>query len=446
MLRIATTKSLLGIYKEALMHATTDIQHNASTHTTSGTHDAIQSAPIEGTTTNTYTRITKDSPKYKRSLVALFIGSLVAFGTEYCVQPVIPVIGAEFGLSPTAASLAVTVGLSGMAFAMILIAMWSYRLHRKKTMVYGLSGALALALGIAVSIQFEWILIMRLMQGMLLAGFPAMAITYIQEEFDPRIIATTVGVYVSGSSVGGLLGRFVLSALTDHLGWRYALMVLVALYGMAVLALVYLLPRPQHPLIKNSVRTSPIASIREVVRNRNVLKACTLAAFIMGSCVCTYNFLSFVFLGAPYHWTQLEVGFLYSLYLVGTVSSTLMGRYADESSNKCAFTVSVLCMMAGMIISLAMPSVVKVLGIALYTFGFFGAHSTACSWSGKLDIGDNKATISALYMLFFYIGASLFGTVGGLFLTSFSWAGIVGFNCVLALVALIIGKTIHQIP
>ena len=184
------------------MHATTDIQHNASTHTTSGTHDAIQSAPIEGTTTNTYTRITKDSPKYKRSLVALFIGSLFAFGTEYCVQPVIPVIGAEFGLSPTAASLAVTVGLSGMAFAMILIAMWSYRLHRKKTMVYGLSGALALAFGIAVSIQFKWILIMRLMQGMLLAGFPTMAITYIQEEFDPRIIATTVGVYVSGSSVG----------------------------------------------------------------------------------------------------------------------------------------------------------------------------------------------------------------------------------------------------
>ena len=90
--------------------------------------------------------------------------------------------------------------------------------------------------------------------------------------------------------------------------------------------------------------------------------------------------------------------------------------------------ISTMLMVVGMLISLGIPGWIKILGIAVYTFGFFGAHSTACSWSGKLDEGDNKATISATYMLFFYIGASIFGTVGGLFLTHFGWAGIVGFN------------------
>lgn len=385
-------------------------------------------------------RISKGSSTYTKALVALFIGSLIAFGAEYCVQPVIPVIAGEFDLSPTIASLAVTVGLSGMAIAMVGIAFLSSRLKRKLTMTVGLTGALVLALGIAISHYFEMILLMRFIQGMLLAGFPAMAIAYIQEEFEPSIIATTVGVYVSGSSVGGLAGRFILSSLTDYLGWRDALIVLVIIYFVSNMALIYLLPREKHELPKD--KPSPLQSIGEVVRNSRVVRACLLATFIMGSCVCTYNFLSYIFLAPPYEWSQMQIGMIYALYLMGTVSSTVMGRYADMTNNRRSFMISTMLMVVGMLISLGIPGWIKILGIAIYTFGFFGAHSTACSWSGKLDEGDNKATISATYMLFFYIGASIFGTVGGLFLTHFGWAGIVGFNCALALIAFLIARSI----
>lgn len=389
-----------------------------------------------------YERIRKDSPLYTKAIVALFIGSLVAFGTEYCVQPVIPVIADEFHISPTVASLAVTVGLSGMALAMIIIAFLSSRLHRKRTMVYGLIGALFLAVGIAVTSHFEIILAMRLFQGMLLAGFPAMAIAYIQEEFESSVIATTIGIYVSGSSIGGLAGRFILSALTDYLGWRYALLVLVGVYGLAAVALMYLLPKERHPLPTHHV--SPLASIREVWHNKHVIRACLLATFIMGSFVCTYNFISYVFLAPPYNWTYMQIGMLYTLYLLGTLSSTLMGRYADMTNNKRAFILSTLCMILGMVLSIGIPVFMKVTGIAIYTFGFFGAHSTACSWSGKLDLGDNKVTISALYMLCFYIGASIFGTLGGLFLTTFGWIGVVGFNCILIGIAVLLSTKIKK--
>lgn len=86
-------------------------------------------------------------------------------------------------------------------------------------------------------------------------------------------------------------------------------------------------------------------------------------------------------------------------------------------------------------LSLAVLLPVKLLGIGLFTYGFFGAHSAACSWSGRLDKSD-KARISALYMFFYYVGASVIGSAGGFFLARWGWPGIVGFLSLVLLCAL----------
>lgn len=53
---------------------------------------------------------TKD---YRQAIVALFLGSMVAFGSEYCVQPIIPLLAESFSLDPATASLAVSFGTGG---------------------------------------------------------------------------------------------------------------------------------------------------------------------------------------------------------------------------------------------------------------------------------------------------------------------------------------------
>lgn len=83
-------------------------------------------------------------------------------------------------------------------------------------------------------------------------------------------------------------------------------------------------------------------------------------------------------------------------------------------------------MLVGTLITMGSPLILKIIGLALFTFGFFGSHSTACSWAGKIAKGD-KARISSMYMLFYYIGASVIGTVGGFFLSSYGWDGVALF-------------------
>lgn len=77
--------------------------------------------------------IDKGTKEYKLALVMMFFGSLAAFGAEYCLQPVIPILAADFNLSPTTASLSMSFGTIGMALSMLLIASVSKYLERKKS-------------------------------------------------------------------------------------------------------------------------------------------------------------------------------------------------------------------------------------------------------------------------------------------------------------------------
>lgn len=63
----------------------------------------------------------------------------------------------------------------------------------------------------------------RAIQGAVLAGFPAIAMAYINEEFHPKSLGYVMGIYVSGSSIGGLAGRLIVGVLTDHFSWNIAI-------------------------------------------------------------------------------------------------------------------------------------------------------------------------------------------------------------------------------
>lgn len=373
----------------------------------------------------------------------MFFGSLVAFGAEYCVQPIIPLFTDAFGLDPAAASLAVSFGTGGMAFSMLAIACLAGRLPRRKVMAVALIVSALLAVLMAISDSFGLILLLRLCQGILLAGFPAMAIAYINEEFEPSIIGAAIGIYVSGTSVGGLVGRITLSTLTDFFSWRTALLALGIAYVVTGIIFWLSLPKENHILSDDAGPTSIRRDFWRLLHNARLMEVYAVALCVMGAFVCTYNFISYVLLAAPYNLSQTAVGFVYGLYLVGTASSTIMGRLSDRMGNGEVLVLSVALMLVGNLLSLAEWLPPKLIGVGLLTYGFFGAHSAACGWAGRLDSSD-KARISALYMFFYYMGGSIVGTLGGKFLTTWGWPGIVAFLTFVLSIALAVSLKLFR--
>jgi YNFM family putative membrane transporter len=84
---------------------------------------------------------------------------------------------------------------------------------------------------------------------------------------------------------------------------------------------------------------------------------------------------------------------------------------------------------------MARPLPLIIVGIGLVTIGFFASHSVASSWVG-IRARRGTAQASALYLFFYYMGASIAGSVGGIFWTAYAWTGVVVFLIALLVAAL----------
>ncbi|MBR0325176.1 MAG: MFS transporter, partial [Selenomonadales bacterium] len=149
-----------------------------------------------------------------------------------------------------------------------------------------------------------------------------------------------------------------------------------------------------------------------------------------GCFMAMYNFLPYVLVQEPYSFTQTQIGFVYAMYLVGSFASAYMGKKADICGHGKVLCASFLLAFVGVLLTLPSPLLLKMLGLAIFTFGFFGAHSSACSWVGLVCRGD-KAQAVSLYLLCYYIGASLWGSLTGIPYQTFGWLGAVVMMCVI---------------
>ncbi|WP_312471641.1 hypothetical protein [Neobacillus sp.] len=102
-------------------------------------------------------------------------------------------------------------------------------------------------------------------------------------------------------------------------------------------------------------------------------------------------------------------------------------------------------MVTGAALTLVEPLVLKIIGIAIFTFGFFGSHSIVSSWVGR-KAQTAKAQASSLYLFFYYFGSSTAGTAGEFFLSNFGWGGVIGFIICLLLLAFPLSIKLSSVP
>lgn len=381
--------------------------------------------------------IQKGTGQFWRAISALFLGTLASFGIIYCTQPLIPVFSREFQLAPATASLAMSFTSGGMAISMFAIACLADYLNRKITMVISFLGAALFMIPIVYGSDFTTILICRAAQGILVAGFPAIAMAYINEEFAPEIRGLVIGIYISGTSIGGLCSRLLVSTVTDYFSWHIALACVGVLAFLISGWFCLAIPKSQHFFsTKHSLQTIA-GDLIENLRDQTIIRLYMIAFAFMGCFMAIYNYIGYPLMAPPYNLSQTAVGGLFTLYLIGTFSSTFMGGMCDKYGNAKILSFSLFLMLGGAFITLLPLLTVKIIGLAIFTFGFFASHSSACSWVGKVCPGD-KARAASLYLLFYYIGASIIGTSGGIFLSQYGWPGVIFIVGVILGVALVL--------
>lgn len=368
--------------------------------------------------------IVKGSKEFKKANIALFAGGFSTFAILYSTQPLLPYLSKEFNISPSKASLSLSFTTIALAVSLIIVGSLSEAWGRKPIMTFSLFTASVLTIFTGLVPNFRYLLILRILQGFVLSGLSAIAMAYLGEEIEQKSLGMAMGMFISGNSLGGMSGRILIGILTDIFNWR------VALCGVGILSLsasvlfVFELPVSKHFKPRALDANKLFKSLLAHLKNTKLLELFGIGFLLLGSLVSLYNYIGFQLIAPPYSLSPTIVGFIFVLYLMGTFSSTWMGRQADKYGRLKTLWSALLIMFVGITITLGLNLILKILGIALLTFGFFGGHSIASSWVGQLASHD-KAQAASLYLFFYYIGSSVGGTSGGTFWMLYGWSGVV---------------------
>jgi YNFM family putative membrane transporter len=369
--------------------------------------------------------------------IALFAGGFNTFAILWGTQPILPEISKEFSVSPAASSLSLSTTTIALAISMLIAGSLSEVFGRKPVMTFALVASSILSILTAFSPSFHLLLLCRILQGITLAGLPAVAMAYLGEEIEPKSLGMAMGLYISGNSVGGMSGRIISGILTDHFGWRFALEGIGVISLAASVVFWFILPKSTNFKPQAFAIKSLVTGLFSQFRQPGLIHIFMIGFLLMGSFVSLYNYIGFELIAPPYSLSQTLVGFIFIVYTVGTFSSTWMGMLADQYGKKKLIQVSLVILLLGACITLETSLWIKIIGIAVFTFGFFAGHSIASSWVGQMA-KQNKAQASGLYLFFYYLGSSIGGTVSGIFYSSFGWVGVISMIVVLATLSIIL--------
>lgn len=383
----------------------------------------------------------RGSSGYRRMILALFAAGVATFSQLYSVQGVLPELALDQRVTQSQAALTVSMATLGLAIAVIPWSLLADRRGRRTTMRIAITAAVVLGLLVPASPTFEVLLVLRFVEGLALGGIPAVALAYLAEEVTPRAAAIASGTYISGTSLGGLSGRLLSGPLSEIFTWRVGMLVVSIVAAIAAIVFFMTAPAPRGfaPVIRGSARDIPLwHKIQACLRDPRLVALFLQGGLLMGGFVAVYNYLGFRLAAPPFFIPVALSSFLFLAYLSGTWSSAQSGRLSVRFGRFRILLTSAGIMLAGLLITAPdwWPSVL--VGLVLFTAGFFAAHATASGWVPSL-VKTGRAQASSLYNLAYYGGSSLFGWAVGLAFQASGWWGVVAavaaLICIAALAA-----------
>lgn len=366
-----------------------------------------------------------------RAMIAVMLAGMCTFLNVYCTQPLLPFLRKLFDASELEVSLTVSATIFAVAIVAPFIGMLAERKGRKRVIVPSLFLLTLPTVLAATSRNLHELIFWRFAQGLFVPGIIAVMLAYINEEWAGRGVGRAMAYYVTGTVIGGFLGRFGAGVIATHWNWRASFVVLGGLNLIgAVLVQAWL------PLAKNFVRAEHLshafADAKMHLRNPRLLANFGNGATFLFALVGCFTYANFYLAAAPFHLNAAQLGSIFFVYLLGVVVTPLSGRFLDHYGFRHTSIAYCLMMVVGLLLTLIPSLVAVIVGLAIFSSGVFIAQAAATVQTGAIA-GRARSSAAGLYVTFYYLGGSLGATVTGWF---WLWAGWKGCIALLALISL----------
>ncbi|MFE7223978.1 MFS transporter [Nocardioides sp. NPDC057577] len=383
-------------------------------------------------------------PGHRRVLIALVAIGMTTFVQLYYPQALIPALSRDFAVDASQAALTVSGATIGLAVAALGWSWVADRIGRARSMTIAIVTAAAIGLALPFVTSFPVLILLRVAQGIALGGTPALALAYLSEQVGRRDAMAAGATYISGTVVGGLVGRLIAAPVADVSDWRVAALVAGGLTALGAAVAVTALP-PERPSPATTPRPAGVwAGMVANLTNPGQLALYAQAFFLMGAQVAVFNYLGYRLELEPFDLPPALTAVIFLAGLSGAVSARLAATFAARFGRRRVLLVSSLTMAAGAALTIPDRLPTVLIGLLLFATAYFSAHSIASGWVGPMAT-SGIAQATSLYTLFYYAGSSLFGWLGGLAFAA-GWTGTASMVIAIVLIAFATARTLLPHP
>ncbi len=350
-------------------------------------------------------------------VAAVFLCGLFAFLDLYATQPLLPLLAHIYHASKAEVGLTISASTLGVAISAPLLGIFAEGLSRRRVILTSLFMLVVPTMLASTSHSLGMLIFWRFLQGLLVPGIFAMTITYITEQWGADSVALVMSLYVSGTALGGFLGRVVTGLAAEHLRWQASFVILGGLTIAGALAVAYWLPKERKiSSVANGDAASRFAPMLSHLGSRRVLATCLAGFNVLFSLVAIFTYVTFYLVASPFNLSISAVSYLFVVYLVGLVATPAAGTLLPRIGLKTGMVAANLLSFCGAALTLIHSLPVVIFGLGLMCTGVFISQACATSYLREATPTGGRAAAIGLYVCCYYIG----GTAGGV-IPSYAW-------------------------
>jgi YNFM family putative membrane transporter len=369
--------------------------------------------------------------------IAVAIAGFSTFLHLYAPQALLPELAHEFGVGAAQISALITASTLAIALTAPFTGAVADVLGRKRLITAAMFAATVPMVMVTISTDIGTIIAWRFIPGLLLPPIFTVLLAYIGDEWPPAEVAGVAGLYVSGSSLGSVCGRFIPGVLSDLVGWRFALLGLAGL-GLASAILVAMkLPRERRFVRSEGFLASGLHMLRHL-RNLRLVATCAVGFGVLFVLIAIFTYVTFHLAAQPYNFSPSLLGALYFTYLIGAILTPLTGQAVLRFGRR-TFMIGVIGIWtAGLALLLASPVPVILLGLSFCASCGMLCQAIAIGYVAVIG-HEGRSSAIGLYESSIYIGGSVGGFVAGVLWSEAGWPGVVALSAIiLAVMELIV--------
>jgi predicted MFS family arabinose efflux permease len=379
--------------------------------------------------------------------VAVTLAAIGCFFNLYATQPLLPLFETLFHASKADVGRTVSAATLGVALSAPFCGALAERIGRRKVIVSSIFLMALPTILAATASGLSQLVFWRFLQGVIMPGVFGVTIAYISEEWPPTRVPLVMSIYVSGTVLGGFLGRILTGvAATHHLipffapSWRNGFVVIGTFDLIFGVILWRYLPHDS-PAPEDA---SANGGIWNHLRNPQLLATYAVGFNVLFTLVGTFSYVTFYLAAPPFGLSPDALSMIFVVYLVGLIVTPLGGICIARIGSRAALIGAVTAGACGILLTLVHSLPIILLGLVLCSSGVFVCQSASTSYIQSQAPSGGRASAAGLYVMFYYIGGTFAGVVPGWLWRYGAWKACVALIVTVQLITALIAGGIWK--